>query len=133
MVTSIIKKIWESKNNGDSYVELWGDGTPTRDFLYVDDAINGLILSAEKYDKTETLKLRSGVEITIEKLAKIIMKIMNVELEIKWNTNMPNGPPRRCVSFEKASNDIGFSPKTTLEVGLEKTIKWFEEKQVKIS
>ena len=133
VIPSIIQKIWESKNNGDSYVELWGDGTPTRDFLYVDDAIDGLILSAEKYDKTEPLNLGSGVEITIEKLAKIIMKIMNVELEIKWNTKMPNGPPRRCVSFEKASNDIGFSPKTTLEVGLEKTIKWFEEKQVKIS
>lgn len=125
VIPSIIQKIWESKNNGDSYVELWGDGTPTRDFLYVDDAINGLILSAEKYDKTEPLNLGSGVEITIEKLAKMIMKIMNVNLEIKWNTNMPNGPPRRCVSFEKAKNEIGFSPKTRLEEGLKKTIDWF--------
>jgi GDP-L-fucose synthase len=132
VIPSIIQKIWESKNNGDSYVELWGDGTPTRDFLYVDDAIDGLILSAEKYDKTEPLNLGSGVEITIEKLAKMIMKIMNVNLEIKWNTTMPNGPPRRCVSFKKASNDIGFKPTTSLEDGLEKTIKWFKEKQVKI-
>ena len=133
VIPSIIQKIWESKNSGDSYVELWGDGTPTRDFLYVDDAVDGLIISAEKYDKTEPLNLGSGLEITIEQVAKMIMKIMNVNLEIKWNTTMPNGPPRRCVSFEKASNDIGFQPKTTLEVGLEKTIKWFEEKQVKIS
>ena len=130
-IPSIIEKIWKSKNNSDSYVELWGDGTPTRDFLYVDDAVDGLIISAEKYDKTEPLNLGSGLEITIEQVAKMIMKIMDVTLEIKWNATMPNGPPRRGVSFEKASNDIGFQPKTTLEVGLEKTIKWFEEKQVK--
>ena len=125
VIPSIIQKIWNAKKNGDSYVELWGDGTPTRDFLYVDDAIDGLILAAENYDKTEPLNLGSGIEITIENIAKKIMEIMDVDIEIKWNTEMPNGPPRRCVSFEKAKNDIGFEPKTKLEDGLRRTINWY--------
>ena len=116
----------DAKNKRETYVELWGDGTPTRDFLYSDDAIDGLIMSAEKYNKTEPLNLGSGKEITIEHLAKIIMKLIDVKLEIKWNTDMPNGPPRRCINFEKAKNEIGFTPKVTLEDGLKNTIEWYE-------
>ncbi len=133
VIPSMIQKIWNAKNNGDTSVELWGDGTPTRDFLYSDDAVDGLISAAEKYDKIESLNLGSGVEISIEKLAKMIMRLMNTELEIKWNSNMPNGQSKRCVSFEKASKEIGFHPKISLEEGLKKTIKWFEEKQSKTS
>ena len=126
VVPSILLKIWNAKNNDQNFVELWGDGTPTRDFLYVDDAAEGLILSAEKYNKTEPLNLGSGEETSIENLARIIMKLMNVDLEIRWNTNMPKGQPRRCVSFEKAENEIGFKPKTSLEEGMRKTVQWFE-------
>jgi len=126
VVSSIILKIWNAKNNDQNFVELWGDGTPTRDFLFCDDAAEGLILSAEKYNKTEPLNLGSGEETSIENLARIIMKLMNVDLEIRWNTNMPNGQSRRCVSFEKAENEIGFKPKTSLEEGLKKTVQWFE-------
>jgi len=126
VIPAIIKKIWNAKNNDQNFVELWGDGTPTRDFLYCDDASNGLILAAEKYDETEPLNLGSGIEISIEELAQLIMKLMNIDLKIHWNLNMPNGQPRRCVSFEKASNEIDFKPKTSLEDGLKKTIQWFE-------
>jgi GDP-L-fucose synthase len=131
VIPAIIEKIWNSKKNGQNYVELWGDGTPTRDFLYVDDAAAGLILAAEKYDKTEPLNLGSSLEISIEKLARLIMKLMDIDLEIKWNTMMPNGQIRRCVSYEKARKEIGFEPKTTLEEGLRKTIHWFQETQTK--
>jgi len=126
VVSSIILKIWNAKNNDQNFVELWGDGTPTRDFLFCDDAVEGLILAAEKFNKTEPLNLGSGEETSIENLARIVMKLMNVDLEIRWNTSMPNGPSRRCVSFEKAENEIGFKPKTSLEEGLKKTVQWFE-------
>ena len=131
VIPSIIQKVWNAKNNGQNFVELWGDGTPTRDFLYCDDASNGLILAAEKYNKTEPLNLGSGVEVSIEKLAQLVMKLMNVDLKIKWNSNMPNGQPRRCVSFEKALNEIDFKPKISLEYGLKKTIQWFESLHTK--
>ena len=126
VIPSIISKISNAKKTEQSFVELWGDGTPTRDFLYCDDASNGLILAAEKYNKTEPLNLGSGEEISIKDLAILIMKLMKVDLEIRWNTTMPNGQPRRCVSFEKALQEINFKPKTSLEEGLKKTIEWFE-------
>lgn len=125
VIPSIISKISNAKKLGHTYVELWGDGTPSRDFLYCDDATKGLILAAEKYDKTEPLNLGSGEETNIENLVKLIMKLMDVNLDIHWNVNMPNGQPRRCVSFEKALQEIGFEPKTSLEEGLKKTIEWF--------
>lgn len=125
VIPSIISKISNAKKLGHTFVELWGDGTPSRDFLYCDDATKGLILAAEKYDKTEPLNLGSGEETNIENLVKLIMKLMDVNLDIHWNVNMPNGQPRRCVSFEKALQEIGFEPKTSLEEGLKKTIEWF--------
>ncbi len=129
VIPSIISKIAKAKKLGYNFVELWGDGTPSRDFLYCDDASQGLILAAEKYDNTEPLNLGSGEETSIKNLVEIIMKLMNVNLEIRWNTNMPNGQPRRCVSFEKALQEIGFKPKTSLEEGLKKTIEWFKFSQ----
>jgi GDP-L-fucose synthase len=129
VIPSIISKIAKAKKLGQNFVELWGDGTPSRDFLYCDDAAKGLILAAEKYDKTEPLNLGSGEETSIKNLVEIIMKLMNTNLEIHWNTNMPNGQPRRCVSFEKALQEIGFKPKTSLEEGLKKTIEWFKFSQ----
>ena len=129
VIPSIISKISNAKKLGHTFVELWGDGTPSRDFLYCDDAAKGLILAAEKYDKTEPLNLGSGEETNIENLVKMIMKLMDVNLDIHWNVNMPNGQPRRCVSFEKALQEIGFEPKTSLEEGLKKTIEWFNSSQ----
>ena len=126
VIPSIIHKIWNAKNTNKKFVDLWGDGTPTRDFLYCDDASNGLILAAEKYNKTEPLNLGSEVEVSIKELAQLIMKLMNVDLKIKWNSKMPNGQPRRCVSFEKANKEIDFLPSTFLEDGLKKTIQWYE-------
>ena len=129
VIPSIISKISNAKKLGHTFVELWGDGTPSRDFLYCDDAAKGLILAAEKYDKTEPLNLGSGEETNIENLVKIIMKLMDVNLDIHWNANMPNGQPRRCVSFEKALQEVGFEPKTSLAEGLKKTIEWFNSSQ----
>ena len=129
VIPSIISKISHAKKLKQNFVELWGDGTPTRDFLYCDDAAKGLILSAEKYNKTEPLNLGSGEETSIESLANLIMKLMDVNLEIKWNTSMPNGQPRRCVSYDKANEEINFKPVIDLKRGLQKTIEWYESSQ----
>ena len=94
--------------------------------MYVDDAADGLVLAAEKYNSTDPINLGTGVETSIKELVELIMKLMDVKLEIRWDTNMPNGQPRRCVSIEKATRQIGFRPKVSLEEGLKRTIEWYE-------
>lgn len=126
VIPSIIQKIWNAKNDNQNFVELWGDGTPTRDFLYCDDASNGLILATEKYEKTEPLNLGSESEVSINELAHLVMELMNIDLKIIWNAKMPNGQPRRCVSYAKAKKEIDFQPSISLKEGLKKTIQWFE-------
>jgi GDP-L-fucose synthase len=89
---------------------------------------NGIVLSAEKYSKSFPLNLGTGYEISIKELAEKLLKIMNANLEIKWETDKPNGQPRRCISIEKAAEEIGFSPKTNLDEGLKRTAEWYESK-----
>lgn len=127
VIPALIKKVFFAKNADKKKITLWGDGSPSRDFLYVDDAAEGIILSAEKYNSQEPINLGTSEEITIKELIEKIQKIMNTDLEIEWELEKPNGQPRRCVSFEKAKNEIGFSPKINLEKGLRKTINWYEQ------
>jgi len=113
------------------YIELWGDGTPTRDFLYVDDAAEGIILAAEKYNKSEPLNLGTGKEISIKNLSELLIKLMNAELNIKWLSDKPNGQPRRCIDSKKAFTELGFRPKISLEEGLKRIIEWsYNNKQI---
>ena len=128
----MIKKILKAKQNNEKFISVWGDGTPTRDFLFVEDAARGLVRAAEKYDKTNPINLGTGVEVSIKDLVDLIMKVMNVNVKIKWDTNMPNGQPRRCVSTEKAFNEIGFRPQVTLEDGLRRTIEWYSKKITRV-
>jgi GDP-L-fucose synthase len=125
VIPAIIKKIMESKKNGNDCITLWGDGTPTRDFLYVDDAASGLILAAEKYDKPDPINLGSGVEISIHELTEKILNLMNVDLKIKWELEKPNGQPRRCVDIQFAKHEINFKPQISLDEGLKHTIDWY--------
>jgi len=125
VIPAIIKKVHHAKKNHENKISLWGDGSPTRDFLYVDDAAMGIILAAEKYNKTEPLNLGSDCEISIQTLAQKIIELMNADVIIHWDTDKPNGQPRRCVSIEKAKMEIRFQPKISLEEGLKKTIDWF--------
>jgi len=126
VIPAIIKKILFAKKAKKSSVTLWGDGTPTRDFLYVDDAAEGIILAAEKYSKSVPLNLGTGVEISIKDLAKKLLKIIDIELEIVWETKKPNGQPRRCVDNQKAKNEIQFEPKMDMDEGLKRTVEWYE-------
>ena len=126
VIPAIIKKIVFAKKAKKSSVTLWGDGTPTRDFLYVDDAAEGIILAAEKYSKSVPLNLGTGVEISIKDLAEKLLKIIDIELEIVWETKKPNGQPRRCVDNQKAKNEIQFEPKMDMDEGLKRTVEWYE-------
>jgi len=128
VIPAIIKKVLNAIQNKHDSISLWGDGTPTRDFLYVDDAAFGILLAAEKYSDPEPLNLGSGIEISIKDLATLIIKLMNANLKISWDVNKPNGQPKRCVSIEKAKNKIGFQPKISLEDGLKLTIDSFINK-----
>ena len=125
VIPAIIKKVLNAIQNNHDSISLWGDGTPTRDFLYVDDAASGILLAAEKYSDSEPLNLGSGKEVSIKDLAHLIIKIMNANLKISWEVEKPNGQPKRCVSIEKAKNKIGFHPKVSLEDGLKLTIDSF--------
>ena len=126
VIPAIIKKVFDAKKNNQNFISLWGDGTPTRDFLYVDDAAYGLVLAAEKYDKPDPINLGSGIEISIRELSEKILNFMNSDLEIKWELDKPNGQPRRCVSIEMAKREIDFKPQIGLDEGLKRTIDWYE-------
>ena len=126
VIPALIKKIFFAKKTGKKNIPVWGDGSPSRDFLYVEDAAEAIILAAEKYNKQDPINLGTGEEVTIKELVDKIQKIMNSNLEIEWKTDKPNGQPRRCVSFERAKNEIGFFPKMSLDEGLRRTINWYK-------
>ena len=98
VIPGIISKIYDAKKNNSNSITLWGDGTPTRDFLYVEDAARGIVLAAEKYDDFLPINLGTEEEISIKQLAKLISELMKFDGEITWDTSKPNGQPRRCVS-----------------------------------
>ena len=127
VIPALIKKIYDAKILGKTEIELWGDGSPSRDFVYVDDAAQAAILAAERYEKNEPINIGSGKEITIKELVKLIKNLMNADnLTIKWNNLKPNGQPRRCLNIEKAKKELGFIPKISIEEGLRRTIELFE-------
>jgi GDP-L-fucose synthase len=104
---------------------LWGDGTPTREFLYVDDCVEGLLLAAERYDAPEPVNLGTGKEISIHDLADLVAELTGFEGEIVWDTSMPNGQPRRSLDASRAKELFGFEARTPLRDGLERTIAWY--------
>jgi GDP-L-fucose synthase len=124
VIPGIISKISKAMLTNSKEIILWGDGTPTRDFLYVEDAADGIILAGEKYNDSYPLNLGAQKEISIKELGNMISKLMNFDGNINWDTTKPNGQPRRCVSNEMAEQKIGFIPKMSLEDGLKKIIAW---------
>jgi GDP-L-fucose synthase len=125
VIPALILKIHNAIKNNQNQIDVWGDGSATRDFLYVDDAAKGILLAAEKYDETEPLNLGSGEEISIKALTSLITEIMDFKGKINWDTSKPNGQPRRCVSYKKAFEKIGFKPEVNLKKGLTMTVDWF--------
>jgi GDP-L-fucose synthase len=125
VIPAIILKIHQAKKTHSPEISVWGDGTPTRDFLYVEDAAKGIILAAEKYSDTLPINIGSGQEVLVKYLVTTIARLMHYDGTIVWDTSKPNGQPRRCVSNKRAEEVMGFKPSIRLEEGLKRTIEWF--------
>ena len=121
VIADLIRKMHESRDE----VVLWGDGTPTREFLYVEDCVDGLLLAAERYDGAQPVNLGAGKEISIRELAELIAELTGFAGEIRWDTAMPNGQPRRSLDASRAKELFGFEARTPLREGLERTIAWY--------
>ncbi len=125
VIPALVRKCAEAQETGASEIILWGDGTPTREFLYVEDAAEGILLAAEQYNDSRPLNLGTGEEIAIRKLASIVAEEVGYRGQIKWDTTKPNGQPRRCLDVSRVKQAIGFQAKHSLREGLTKTIRWY--------
>ena len=125
VIPALIRKCIEARDRGERSILCWGDGTPTREFLYVEDAAEGLLAAAEKYDGAEPVNLGSGAEISIKDLVQAVAGACNYKGEIEWDTTRPNGQPRRLLDTSRAENWFGFRARTTLADGLRKTVEWY--------
>ncbi|MCD6402093.1 MAG: GDP-L-fucose synthase [Anaerolineales bacterium] len=133
VIPALIRKCVEAQQNGDDHIVLWGDGTPTRGFLYAGDAATGIVLAAERYNDSEPVNLGSEMEITIKDLANLIAKLTGFEGEFVWDTSKPNGQPRRALDVHRAKEFFGFMAQTPFEEGLRRTVEWYRENQDKIN
>jgi GDP-L-fucose synthase len=125
----MIRKIEDAIRAGAAEVTLWGDGSPTREFLYVEDAADGILAAVERYDGSEPINLGSGREISIRDLAALIARIMDYRGRFVYDTGKPNGQPRRQLSVERAAQLLGWHAQTSFEEGLKKTIAWWREQK----
>jgi GDP-L-fucose synthase len=121
VIPALVRKMEES----DDRIELWGDGSPTREFLYVEDAAEGIVLAGERYDDAQPVNLGSGQEISIRALAELVAELTGFEGEIVWDDSKPNGQPRRQLDVSKAEQRFGFRARTPLREGLERTVAWY--------
>lgn len=132
VIPALIRKCVEAKQNGLPEIICWGDGSPTREFLYVEDAVNGILLASEKYNREEPVNLGTGVEISIKDLVEKIVQLTGYEGRVSWDTSKPNGQPRRCLDISRAKESFGFQAKVDFDEGLRRTIDWFLQNQSNI-
>jgi len=125
VIPALIRKCYEAKQRGDDKIFVWGTGAPTREFLYVEDAAEGIVLAAERYNGAEPVNLGSGNEISIKALVELIARLVGFTGEIVWDTTKPDGQPRRAIDHTKAQQLFGFTASTSFEEGLRQTIDWY--------
>jgi len=125
VIPALIRKVYEAKHRGDQELRVWGDGSPTREFLYVTDAAHGIVMATQNYSGTDPVNLGTGYEISIQTLVNLICQLMDFRGDVIWETNKPNGQPRRCLNVERAKTAFGFTAQVDLKVGLKKTIDWY--------
>ncbi len=126
VIPALIRKAMEARQAGQDQIEIWGDGRATREFLYVEDAAEGIILAAERYDEPEPVNLGSGHEISIRELAQLIARLCRFEGKLVFDPSKPSGQPRRCVDTSRAREKFGFVARVPLEDGLRRTVEWYE-------
>lgn len=127
VIPALIRKCVEAKEKHEDHIVVWGDGSPTREFIYVTDAAEGIALAAEKYNESEPVNIGSGFEISIKDLAEKIARMTGFNGELVWDTSKPNGQPRRALDTSRAKEKFGFEAKTDFEEGLQQTIDWYRE------
>ncbi len=133
VIPALIKKFIDAKKRGDHYVAVWGTGSATREFLFVDDCAEAIILASEKYNKSDPVNLGSSFEISIKDLAQLIKEIVGFEGEIVWDKTKPDGQPRRKLDTSRAEKEFGFKSKTSFNQGLKSTIDWYIKHQTSAS
>lgn len=129
VIPALIRKCAEAKAQGADAIQVWGDGSPTREFLYVEDAAEGILLAAEKYNEPAPVNLGSAYEISIKDLVELIARLTGFEGKLIWDTSQPNGQPRRKLDTSRALNAFGFVSQTPFEKGLRQTIDWYMASQ----
>jgi GDP-L-fucose synthase len=125
VIPALIKKCVDAITNGNGKIVVWGTGKPTREFIYVEDAAEAIVLATERYDKSAPVNIGSGFEISIKALANLIAKLTGFKGRIEFDTSKPDGQPKRRLDVSKADNEFGFRAKTKFEDGLRKTIEWY--------
>jgi GDP-L-fucose synthase len=129
VIPALIRKMVEARDRGEHEIVLWGDGSPTREFLYVDDCAEAVVLAAERYDSPEPVNVGTGLETSIRHLAELIAELTGFEGEIVWETTKPNGQPRRRLDVSRAEDLFGFRAHTPLRNGLQQTIAWYRDQR----
>ena len=132
VIPALIRKAVEAQERGEKELPVWGDGSPTREFLYVEDAADGIVTAAEKYDGELPVNLGSGYEISIKDLAEMIVRMTGFEGKLVWQTDKPNGQPRRGLDVSRAKALFGWSARVPFEEGMRRTIEWFNANRSKI-
>jgi len=126
VIPALIKKCVDARDGGDPFIEVWGTGSASREFLFVDDAAEGITLAAERYDGAEPVNLGVGREITIRELVELIVQLTGFEGEVRWDSTKPDGQPRRALDTSRAREWFGFQARTSFEDGLRQAIDWYE-------
>ncbi len=125
VIPALIHKVYEAQQRGDQQIAVWGDGSPTREFLFSEDAARGIVMATRAYSSPEPVNLGTGYEISIKDLVELICELMEFQGKIVWETDKPNGQPRRCLDTERARKAFGFTAQTDFKQGLTTTIEWY--------
>jgi GDP-L-fucose synthase len=127
VIPALIRKVYEAQQQGDKTLPVWGDGSPSREFLYSMDAARGIVMATQFYNDSEPVNLGTHQEVTIRNLVELICELMGFEGEILWETDKPNGQPRRCLDTERAKKAFGFTAEIEFKEGLKRTIDWYRQ------
>ncbi|NEP32135.1 MULTISPECIES: GDP-L-fucose synthase [unclassified Moorena] len=127
VIPALIRKVYEAQQKGEMKLPAWGDGSPTREFLYSTDAARGIVMATTDYNQPEPVNLGTGYEISIRDLVELICELMEFKGEIVWETDQPNGQPRRCLDIQRAKEEFNFTAQMEFKQGLKNTIDWYRQ------
>jgi GDP-L-fucose synthase len=130
VIPALIKKVFDARDKGEKSIVAWGSGKASREFLYVEDAAEGVVLATEKYNKADPVNLGAGFEISIKELAGLICELAGFDGVVEWDVSKPDGQPRRCLDTSRAKDEFGFEARTDFRKGLKRTIDWYKSSRL---